>query len=201
MTISSTISNYFPFCTHQGADSSMINKSRIRQLTLRNTPLTIQHIKSMIDNHLTFLKNGGAGGKWKTIHIKGIVLALYFGVEVTKGEQANFELQQLPTGVNLEAVILPFANFCSSKIEAANFQLADLAYSIFTDVAAKNINFRKANLAYVDFTRANLENADFRNANLVGADFENCNLKGANFKGANLSGTRFPGANLMNVCI
>ena len=201
MTVNSTIADYFPFCTHQGADSSMINTARIRQLALNNTPLSTQRIRSIIENHLAFLQNGGAGGKWKTIHVKGIVLALYFGGEVSKGEQANFELQQLPNGINLEEVILPFANFCSSKIEQANFYKADLAYSIFTDVAAKNINFREANLAYVDFTRANLEDADFSNANLVGADFENCHLKGANFKGANLSGTRFPGANLMNVCI
>jgi len=199
--MNSTILEHFPFCTHQGADSSMINKSRIRQLTLKNTTLSIQEITSIIKSHLIFLQNGGAGGKWKTIHIKGIVLALYFGSEVTKGEQANFELQQLPNGINLKEIILPFANFCSSKLEAVNFQSADLSYSVFTDVAAKNINFYKANLAYVDFTRGNLENADFRNANLVGADFENCNLKGANFKGANLCGTRFPGANLMNVCI
>ncbi|MFK7979692.1 MAG: pentapeptide repeat-containing protein [Saprospiraceae bacterium] len=179
----------------------MINKSRIQQLTLKNTPLSIQRITSIIDNHLIFLQNGGAGGKWKTIHIKGIVLALYFGTEVSKGTQANFELQRLPDGINLKEIILPFANFCSSKIEQVNFQSADLSYSIFTDVAAKNINFHKANLAYVDFTRANLENADFSKANLVGADFENCNLAGANFEGANLSGTRFPGANLMNVSI
>lgn len=201
MTVNSTILEYFPFCTHKGADSSMINKSRIRQLTLKNTPLSTQRITSIIDNHLIFLQNGGAGGKWKTIHIKGIVLALYFGAEVSKGTQANFELQRLPNEINLSEVILPFANFCSSKIEQANFQSADLSYSIFTDVAAKNINFHQANLAYVDFTRANLENADFSNANLVGADFENCNLAGANFEGANLSGTRFPGANLMNVSI
>ncbi len=199
--INSTILDYFPFCTLQGADSSMINKSRIEQLTLKNAPLPILRIATMIKRHLAFLQNGGAGGKWKMIHIKGIVLALYFGPEVTTGEQANFELQQLPNGVNLKEIILPFANFCSSKIEQVNFQSADLSYSVFTDVFAKNACFQNANLAYVDFTRADLENANFANANLVGADFENCNLKGANFKGANLSKTRFPGADLTNVYI
>ncbi len=201
MVANSIISDYFPFCTQQGTDSSMINKSRIQQLILQKAPLPNHHIKTIIQQHLIFLQNGGAGGTWKTIHLKGIVLALYFGEEVNRGMQANFELQQLPNDVDLQEVMLPFANFCSSKIEQINFHAADLAYSIFTDVMAQNANFSKANLAYVDFTRGDLENANFANANLVGADFENCNLKGANFKGANLSKTRFPGADLTNVKI
>lgn len=201
MIANSTILDYFPFCTHQGTDSSMINKSRIRQLILQKRPLSNQFIEKTIKDHLIFLQNGGAGGKWKTIHIKGIVLALYFGEEVTVGKQANFELQQFATDVNLAEVILPFANFCSSRIAQVNFKAADLSYSIFTDVVAKDVNFSNANLAYIDFTRGDLENANFSNANLVGADFENCNLKGANFKGANLSKARFPGADLTNVRI
>ncbi len=201
MIANSTISDYFPFCTHQGTDTSMINKSRIRQLISQKKPLSNRDIETIIKDHLTFLQNGGAGGKWKTIHIKGIVLALYFGEEVTRGKQASFELQQFANDVSLAKAILPFANFCSSSIAQVNFQAADLSYSVFTDVAAKNVNFSNANLAYVDFTRGNLENANFSNANLVGADFENCNLKGANFKGASLSKARFPGADLTNVSI
>jgi len=130
MIADSTITDYFPFCTYPGTDSSMINKVRIRQLTLQNVPLSIPSIERIIKNHLCFLQNGGAGGKWKTIHIKGIVIALYFGEDVTTGEQANFELQQLPEGVNLEEVVLPFSNFCGSRIERANFQAANLSYSI-----------------------------------------------------------------------
>lgn len=201
MILNSTISDHFPFCTYPGTDSSMINKARIQQLILQNAPLTIHRIEAIIQNHLCFLENGGAGGQWKTIHIKGIVLALYFGADVTKGAQANFELQQLPKGVNLSEVILPFSNFCGSRIEQANFQAANLSYCIFTDVLAKNTSFRNANLAHTDFSRGNLENADFTNANLAGADFENCNLKGANFQGADLNNARFPGTILTNVCI
>ena len=201
MYIHSLLSDYFPYCTHQGADCSMVNAALIRQLTLKKRPLSIPTITSIIKEHLVFLQHGGAGGKWKTIHLKGIVVALYFGNEVTKGAQASFELQQLPTGVHLKEIVLPFANFCSSRIEQANFQAADLSYSIFTDAAAEGTNFSEANLAYVDFTRANLENADFREAHLVGADFENCNLQGADFRGAKLSGARFPGAKLANVLI
>jgi len=199
--LNSTISDHFPFCTYPGTDSSMINKARIQQLTLQNAPLTIHRIEAIIQNHLYFLENGGAGGQWKMIHIKGIAIALYFGADVAKGVQASFELQQLPKGVNLREVILPFSNFCGSRIEQANFQAANLSYSIFTDVLVKNTSFRDANLAHTDFSRGNLANADFTNANLVGADFENCNLSGANFKGANLNKARFPGAILTNVRI
>lgn len=201
MSPNSLISDHFPFCNHRGSDSSMINRIRIRQLVLQKQPLSNLQIQKIINAHTLFLKNGGGGGKWKTIHIKGIVIALYFGEDVIVGEQANFELQQFPIGTNLNEIDLPFSNFCSSKIERVNFHSSDLSYSIFTDTLAKEVNFSNANLAHVDFSRADLAYADFSNANLIGADFENCNLKGANFEGANLYKTRFPGANLAHVKI
>lgn len=199
MIANSTIEDYFPFCMQQGADSSLIDKQRIRQFAAQHTPLTQKYIVDTIKAHLVFLQNGGAGGKWKTIHVKGIVFALYFGKEVPFGKQANFELQHFSPESELEQVVLPFSNFCGSILETVSFQNSDLSYSVFTDVAGQNANFQNAQLAYTDFTRANLENANFQNANLVGADFENCNLSGANFRGANLSQTRFPGAILKQI--
>lgn len=201
MITNSTIEDYFPFCMQQGADSSQIDKKRIRQFAAQNAPLNQKQIKDTIQAHLVFLQNGGAGGQWKTIHIKGIVLALYFGEEVLFGKQASFELQRFTQGYSLNQVILPFSNFCGSIIEEVSFQNSDLSYAVFTDVAGQNANFQNTQLAYTDFTRANLENANFQNANLVGADFENCNLSGANFKGANLSQAKFPGAILKRICI
>jgi len=194
MTTNSTIENYFPFCLQAGADSSQVDKKRIRQFAAQNTPLCQNQINDIIQAHLVFLQNGGAGGQWKTIHIKGIVLALYFGEEVSLGKQANFELQRFSYEATFEQVILPFSNFCGSIIENMSFQHADLSYSVFTDVAGQNVNFQNTQLAYTDFTRANLENANFQHANLVGADFENCNLTGADFRGTRLNGARFPGA-------
>lgn len=195
------LENHFPFCNQQGADCSMINKQKIRQLVLQELPLSAAAIQTIIERHLLFLQAGGAGGRWKTIHIKGVVVAIYFGEESTRGEQASFERKPFPKLANLQNVILPFANFCSSNLETVNFQNADLSYSIFTDVVAKNTNFKNAQLANTDFTRADLEGANFQNANLFGADFENCNLSGVNFKGANLINTRFPGANLSNITL
>lgn len=194
MVANSTIEDYFPYCTELGADCSMIDRQRIEQLLLQNKPLTKEKIEESIATHLLFLQNGGAGGQWKTIHLKGIVLALYFGEEVTRGKQANFELQQIPSGMELKNAILPFSNFCASKIEMVNFNAADLSYSILTDVFGKYANFSQAQLAYTDFTRGDFQGANFQNTNLIGADFENCNLTGANFKGANLRQARFPGA-------
>jgi len=201
MTTNSTIEDHFPFCMQQGADSSLIDKQRIIQFAAQQPTLSQKYIADVIKAHLVFLQNGGAGGKWKTIHVKGIVLALYFGEEVPIGKQASFELQHFSPESKLEQAILPFSNFCGSIIETVNFQHSDLSYSIFTDVAGQSANFQNAQLAYTDFTRANLENANFQNANLVGADFENCNLSGANFRGANLSQTRFPGAILKQIQI
>jgi len=185
----------------QGADSSLIDKKRIRQFAAQHPPLTQKCIAEKIKAHLVFLQNGGAGGQWKTIHVKGIVLALYFGAEVPFGKQASFELQYLTPNPIMEQIILPFSNFCGSIIEKVSFQNADLSYSIFTDVAGQNANFQNSQLAYTDFTRADLRNANFQNANLVGADFENSNLSGADFRGANLSQTRFPGAILKQIRI
>lgn len=201
MITNSTISNYFPFSTYPGTDRSMINPSRIQQLILLKPPLSKKYIAKAIQQHLIFLQQGGAGGTWKTIHLKGIVIALYLGEEVTLGKQATFELQQLPIGLDLSEAMLPFANFCSSKIEQVNFQNANVSYSIFTDAIAKDVNFSNANLAYADFSRGDFENANFENANLIGADFENCNLKGANFKGTQLDNAKFPGAILTDVQI
>jgi len=201
MITNSTIEDYFPFCMQKGADNSLIDKQRIRQFAAQQPTLTQKFITNTIKAHLVFLQNGGAGGQWKTIHVKGIVFALYFGDDVSFGQQAHFELQRFSPESKLEQVILPFSNFCGSIIETVSFQNSDLSYSIFTDVAGQNANFQNAQLTYADFTRANLENVNFQNANLLGADFENCNLSGADFRGANLSQTRFPGATLNQILI
>lgn len=199
MITDSRIEDYFPFCMQQGSDASMINKQRIQQLVQQQIPLSREIIASSIKAHLLFLQNGGAGGQWKTIHIKGIVVALYFGPEVHVGKQANFELKQFPEGINLTNSVLPFSNFCASKITRTNFSNADLSYSVLTDIDGVNVKFKNAKLAYTDFTRANLEGANFQNANLIGADFENCILQNADFRGANLRNTRFPGAVLKGI--
>lgn len=201
MITNSTIEDYFPFCMQQGADSSLIDKQRIKQFAAQYPILTQKNIADTIKAHLIFLKNGGAGGQWKTIQVKGIVFALYFGEAVSLGKQANFELRRFSSESALEQVVLPFSNFCGSIIETVSFYNSDLSYSIFTDVAGQGANFQNAQLAYTDFTRADLANANFKNANLVGADFENCNLSGADFRGANLSQTRFPGAILEQIQI
>lgn len=201
MIANSILEKHFPFYNQQGTDSSMINKQKIRQLVLQELPLSISSIQKSICQHLLFLQTGGAGGVWKTIHIKGIVAALYFGAESTNGEQASFERKLFPKKLKLQNVILPFANFCSSEITNIDFQHANLSYSVCTDTNARNVNFQNAQLTYTDFTRADLEGANFQNANLIGADFENCNLSGANFKGANLINTRFPGAILTDILI
>jgi uncharacterized protein YjbI with pentapeptide repeats len=191
----------FPYSNQKGGDTSKINKGKIKQLIFKEKPLNPSQIKAIIEAHYTFLENGGAGGKWKIIDLKGIVLALYFGQEVTMGKQAAFDYKRFSDQVNFKQVLLPFSNFCASHIEGIDFQNADLSYSVFTDVCGKAANFSNAVSIGTDFTRANLKNANFQNANLFGADFENCDLSGADFRGAILTDARFPGAILKNVKI
>ncbi|MEM6317050.1 MAG: pentapeptide repeat-containing protein [Bacteroidota bacterium] len=192
---------HFPLSEQPGSDCSNIDKKRIAQYLIKGPYLSKKEIDLKIQQHLQFLQNGGAGGKWQMVHLKGLVVALYFGREALEGKQATFELQRISPRSDLQKVVLPFSNFCASELIGVNFQEADLSYSVLTDTLAKEINFEGANLAYTDFTRANLRGANFRNANLFGADFENCDLTDANFCGANLNQAKFPGATLRNVQI
>ena len=63
------------------------------------------------------------------------------------------------------------------------------------------MNFKGANLYWVDLEGANLEGADregayLKGADLTGANFEGASLEGAYLKGANLNCVNFEGANL-----
>ena len=174
------------------------NANKIFKFIDFNNPVLLQEFEKLKKNHLAFLQNGGAGGTWKIIKIKGIVTALYFGIDEGSNNQAILERRFFPEKINLEHSILPFSSFCGSFFEKISLKNSDFSYSIFTDTQAVSSNFSDCNLAFTDFSRSNLAHANFEYANLTGADFENCNLTGTNFKHAVLTGAKFQGAVLNN---
>lgn len=191
--------DYFPLSDQKGSDTSIINTALLRQIAKKNPPVSIKEIEEAIQNHHLFLANGGAGGNWKTIVLKGLVLAIYDGNEPSVGKQANFEHFQLPDSLLLKKVALPFSNWCGSIAENMNATQADLSYALMTDAQLSRSDFSNAKLSHVDFSRSDLKYANFQNADCSGADFENANLTGANFRGARLLGAKFPGAILDSV--
>lgn len=189
----------FPLADISGSDTTAIKTQQMQKVAEINTPLTLWEIKNIIQQHHQFLSTGGAGGKWQTLLLSGMVIGIYVGAEATSGNQAIFEKQHISSEFDLQEITLPFANFCGAYCKSQDFSEANLSHCLFTDAYLENTIFMDANLQHCDFSRANLRNVSFMNADLRGADFENCDLTNADFTGAYLDDTRFPGAILKNI--
>ncbi len=193
------ISHHFPLSDQKGRDHTKINLSLTRQLALRKEPLSPNRLCEIISQHHAFLASGGAGGKWKTILLKGLVFGIYDGAEANKGKQANFEHAHIISDSFFNGKALPFSNWCGVFADHLKASGIELSYSLLTDASLVGADFSQARLCNSDFSRADLRGADFRGADCVGVDFENCDLRGADFRGARLPNARFPGAKLRNV--
>ena len=182
-----------------GADTTAIKTRQMQQAAEMKSPLTDSEIKNIIRQHYEFLSTGGAGGRWQTLLLSGIVTGIYIGAEATAGTQAVFEKLHIDSEYDLQEINLPFANFCGVFCKYQDFSGADLSHCLFTDAYLEHTIFMDANLQNTDFSRANLRHVSFMNADLRGADFENCDLTNADFTGAHLDNARFPGATLKNI--
>ena len=189
----------FPMSNESGGDTTHINTALLQQLSKGKQSLSPEKLQEITKDHLVFLMSGGAGGKWKTILIKGLILGIYTGPESKDGRQASFEKTRLDADLEFSFLELPFSNFCGAYAPQVSFKNADLSHCLFTDAMLCQVDFTKTNLCNSDFSRADLSGGSFIEADCSGADFENCNLVGANFTNARLSGARFPGANLKDV--
>jgi len=189
----------FPLSDQVGSDISLINSTLLQQIAQSDPPLKKEELEQMIKDHLIFLMSGGAGGSWKTILIKGLVLGIYKGPEGKEGKQASFEKRHLKQDLELSSLELPFSNFCAAFAPQVSFFNSDLSHCLFTDAHLEEAVFKKSNLHKSDFSRANLAGASFADSDCSDVDFENCNLIGADFRGARLNGARFPGAQLDQV--
>ncbi len=192
----------FPLSDQAGSSTTNLKTGTMQQMAFSSKPLTITQLRSIIEKHHLFLASGGAGGKWQTVNVAGLVIGIYSHSNKNQdGEQAAFDRKHIPARLDLVETDFPFANFCGCYAKRVDFSESDLSYSLFTDSSLEECIFADSNLSGVDFSRANLKGASFMNANLQGADFENCDLTNADFTGANLEGSRFPGAKLRGVKI
>ena len=197
--IQSKLKDKFPLSDQKGRDRTAINLSLIRQQALKKPPLSNNHIFKLISEHHLFLGSGGAGGKWKTILIKGLVFGIYDGVEGKMGTQANFEHAYILPDCIFKDLALPFSNWCGAFADKLNASGIELSHSLLTDASLEGANFSKSKLCNADFSRADLRRANFQEADCAGVDFENCDLRGADFRGARFPNARFPGADLREV--
>ncbi len=193
------LKDIFPLSDQNGNSTAALKTQQMQSIAQSSKPITRPQFDAMMKNHHLFLASGGAGGRWQTVHVSGLVIGIYTGTKNQEGEQANFERKHIPPRLDFIETDLPFSNFCSSYAKRVDFSEADLSHSLFTDAMLDETIFAETQLKGVDFSRASLKNANFMNANLQNTDFENCNLEGADFTGANLEGSRFPGANLKGV--
>lgn len=193
------LTTVFPYSDVLGSDTSNIKTQKMQKVAAAKPSLTSDEIKNMIIQHHQFLSTGGAGGNWQTLLLQGMVIGVYVGVDAASGTQAIFEKKHIDSTIDLQEVILPFANFCAVFCRNQDFSEANLSHCLFTDADLENTIFAEADLKNCDFSRANLKNVSFMNADLRGTDFENCDLTNADFRGAFLEGSRFPGAILKGI--
>jgi uncharacterized protein YjbI with pentapeptide repeats len=189
----------FPLSNQKGGDIASVKTLKMQQIAQQKTPLTEQEIKVIIRQHHQFLSTGGAGGKWQTLQMQGMVMGVYAGADSSAGTQAILEKRHISDEFDLQEIILPFANFCGVYCPNQDFSEADLSHCLFTDALLKNTIFADTKLQHTDFSRANLRNASFMNADLRYTDFEHADLTNADFRGALLDGAVFPGAKLKGV--
>jgi len=189
----------FPLSNQKGGDTTAIKTKKMQEVAQQKTPLTEQEIKAIIQQHHQFLSTGGTGGKWQTLQLQGMVIGVYVGADANAGTQAILEKRHISDTIDLQEIVLPFANFCGVYCRNQDFSEANLSHCLFTDALLENTIFADTKLQHTDFSRANLRNVSFMNANLQHADFENCDLTNADFRGALLDNAKFPGAILKGV--
>jgi uncharacterized protein YjbI with pentapeptide repeats len=150
-------------------------------------------LKSMLEDHASFLTSGGAGGYWQLLTVSGIPLCIYQGAQGTSGKQLVLRLRSIAKR-SLKGADLSFADLSGSCCDGADFSGAKLERAVAIDASFVKAKFDKAGLQRADFSGCELAGASFRDADLSYADFEGADLTGADFHGAKLDGAKFPGA-------
>jgi len=173
-------------------------KNSVREAKL----MTKDKFEEILKKHQEFLQAGGAGGYWETFYIKNLIFGTY-KQDTNQNEvpdtQAKLSFHNL-RDIDLEEIVLPYANCASINADSKNLQGADLEGSLFIDSIFNNSSFDEADLYAADFSRSEMRYCTFRGANLVKTDFENCDLTGADFRGATIDdSTLFKNAIMDNV--
>jgi uncharacterized protein YjbI with pentapeptide repeats len=193
------LAHRFPLSDQLGSATQGIDSKGMQAKSKQNKPLSAQELAQRTAAHQAFLAQGGGGGQWQVLLLKGRTLGLYRHAQADAEQQAIFDGLPFPPSLDLRELHLPYSSWVAAYLYKQDLSDSDLAHSLFVDALLDKTIFADANLTGCDFSRASLKSANFMNANLSGCDFENADLTGANFQGAILTGARFPGAVLKNI--
>ncbi len=188
----------FPLADQTGSDFSDIDTKHLRSLAETSAPIIPSTFQTILANHQEFLKAGGGGGDWQTMNINGVILGIYLGPKILRGEQAVVNNQRLDQ-ITMKDIHLPYANLVGILAENCDWAGCNINHSLITDALCQGTIFQGMSAIGTDFSRSDLRGCNFSGANLKYADFENCQLEGAYFTNAILTKARFPGAQLKDV--
>nr|WP_281319187.1 pentapeptide repeat-containing protein [Polyangium sp. y55x31] len=198
----SDLARLFPHSDEPGGPTENLERGLMRSLAESSAPMTPEQWKKIVAKHKKFLDAGGGGGRFHSLEVSGLVMAVYQGTKKgRKDDQASLQRHRLPADFDAKNAHLPWASGVAMIAEKVDFSGADLSWGAYTDAFMAGARFDGAKLAHADFSRTDFTGASFRDADLSGADFEHCDLRGADFTGAKLAGARFPGAKLDGVIV
>jgi uncharacterized protein YjbI with pentapeptide repeats len=192
-----TKDEFFPLSNHPGSLTAL-NNELMHQMSETSAPIDSASFETMLKDHHIFLESAGREGKWQTLEVAGLTMAIYTGGSSANGKQASFLNCNLSL-LQFNELDLACADFVNVFYKNGSFRNANLKNSIFIDSVLIGTDFSGADLSGCDFSRALMMNCQFSNVNLSSCDFENCNLSNSSFIGATTTGSRFPGAILENV--
>lgn len=109
------------------------------------------------------------------------------------GDGACFDDARMEAN-NFEAADLTQASFRRAQLHEISFERASLRYAMFDGARGDGLQFRGATLRDVSMAGVRFEDADFRGADLRNADFKGAYLPRADFRGALLDYACFDGA-------
>ena len=177
-------------------DNFESTRQEMKRLVLNSKLISQEGFDKILEDHDTFLLQGGAGGTWDTFYIKNLIFGVYLKPKPNQGTQAKLCFNNLAE-IELKNISIPYADCSAILCENKDWSGADLEGSLFIDSILNHCSFENADLYGADFSRSDMKNCNFQGASLIKTDFENCDLSGANFKGAQIdASTLFKNANL-----
>ncbi|MER6948820.1 pentapeptide repeat-containing protein [Nonomuraea sp. NPDC000554] len=184
-----------PAATDTMPETPSLDPDLILALAQAADPVTQGELDALARDHRRWLASGGggaagAGPAWQVLAVSGLPLAVYRGRNGSQGDQASLRNRVLDPGLDLHALVLPWADLTAVVGEKLDLAGADLRGSTVTDARLPHARLHGADLRQADFSRSDLRGADLSGADLREADFEHADLSGADLTGALLEGAK-----------
>lgn len=151
----------------------------MHEMARSGDPVTQDELKTIAREHARWVDSGGGFGRFQTLAVGGLVMAVYQGQAGQRGEQALLSHRLLPSDLDLRDVALPWSDLTGIVAESADLTGADLRGATITDSLFTGARLRGVDLRDADLSRSDLRNADLTGADLTGTDLEDADLTGA----------------------